>query len=242
MKTIPKEILELNLKLQNHPMYKDLNNLKALKIFMENHVFAVWDFMSLLKALQRELTCVNVPWTPSQYPPEIVRMINQIVVGEESDIDQNGNAQSHFQLYLNAMNEVGANTKPILEFIKTFNTNTLPEGTKEFVEFNLDIAINTPIHKVAGAFLFGREKVIPEMFQGILNYVEMNQLACPTLKYYLERHIQLDGEEHSHLALKCLESICGNNDNLWIEAIEVGIKSLEIRSNLWNEVKNKINH
>lgn len=125
------------------------------------------------------------------------------------------------------MNEVGANTQPFLNFIKTLNTSELPKGAKEFVDFNLNIALNAPLHKVAGAFLFGREKVIPEMFQGILNYLQSNKLNCPTLAYYLERHIQLDGEEYSHLALACLESICGNNDTKWIEAIETGIKSLE---------------
>jgi hypothetical protein len=240
MREIPNEILAKNKKLQNHPMYKELNDLKSLQNFMEYHVFAVWDFMSLLKSLQRSITCVNVPWSPSIYSQESVRMINQIVLGEESDIDQNGKAQSHFQLYLNAMSEIGANTQPILNFIKTFNTSELPNGAKEFVDFNLDIALNAPLHKVAGAFLFGREKVIPDMFQGILNYLQTNQLNCPTLIYYLERHIQLDGDEHSHLALACLESICGNDDSKWIDAIETGIKSLDQRTLLWNEVQVKI--
>lgn len=240
MRSIPNEILELNQKLQHHSMYKNINDLDSLKIFMQYHVFAVWDFMSLLKSLQCSLTCVSVPWAPSIYPQDVVRMINQIVLGEESDTDQNGKAQSHFQLYLNAMKEVDANTQLVLNFIKDFNTEKIPNGAKQFVDFNLDVAINGPLHQVAGAFLFGREKVIPEMFQGILNYLQTNQLKCPTLIYYLERHIQLDGEEHSHLALACLESICGNDDTKWIEAVEIGIKSLQYRNLLWNEVENKI--
>ena len=240
MRTIPTEILEMNKKLQHHSMYKNINDLDSLRIFMQYHVFAVWDFMSLLKSLQRSITCVSVPWSPSIYPQEVVRMINQIVLGEESDIDQNGKAQSHFQLYLNAMSEVDANPQPILNFIKNFNTLEIPTGAKHFVDFNLNVAVNAPLHHVAGAFLFGREKVIPEMFQGILNYLQSNQLQCPTLIYYLERHIQLDGEEHSHLALACLESICGNDDTKWIEAIDIGIKSLQHRNLFWNEVENKI--
>ena len=240
MRVIPSKILELNQELQKHSMYRELNDLKSLQIFMEYHVFAVWDFMSLLKSLQRSITCVEVPWTPSAYSAESVRMINQIVLGEESDIDHHGKPRSHFELYTNAMTEIGASTEPIFNFIKSFHTSLLPNGAKQFVEFNLNIALNAPLHQVAGAFLFGREKVIPEMFQGILNYLNTNKLNCPTLVYYLERHIQLDGDEHSHLALACLDSICSDDETKWNEAIEIGIKSLELRKTLWNEVQAKI--
>ena len=80
------------------------------------HVFAVWDFMSLLKALQRRLCCVNVPWTLSANPAAC-RLVNQIVLGEESDEDDKGNASSHFEIYRRAMRQCGADTAPIDSFI-----------------------------------------------------------------------------------------------------------------------------
>jgi hypothetical protein len=47
--------------LLHHPLYRHIGDLTALRVFMGHHVFAVWDFMSLLKTLQRHLCCVRGP-------------------------------------------------------------------------------------------------------------------------------------------------------------------------------------
>jgi hypothetical protein len=116
IKNIQTEIEPLRQEIINHKVYGVIKDIKALRIFMQYHVFAVWDFMSLLKALQNNLTCTNVPWFPVG-SADTRFLINEIVVGEESDVDQNGNRISHFELYLQAMKEAQANTTIIESFL-----------------------------------------------------------------------------------------------------------------------------
>lgn len=233
-------------KLSNHTLYQKVKTVSDLQIFMESHVFAVWDFMSLLKRLQREITCVEIPWNPSQYPKNVVRLINEIVLGEESDKDREGLACDHFTLYLRAMNDLGADPGRLLSFTRDLDFKKwCSPAESEFVAFNLDLAKNGAIHEVAAAFFFGREKLIPDMFTSILgdfskNLVEAAQINFPNLRYYLERHIEIDGGEHSHQAHDCLMSLCGDDQVKWEEARLAGVRSLILRSALWDEVENSL--
>ena len=81
-------------KIVNHPLYSHIQRPIDLHRFMEHHVFAVWDFMSLLKALQIKLTGTNLPWVPVG-DPEIRYLINEIVLAEETDLDLDGKRRSH---------------------------------------------------------------------------------------------------------------------------------------------------
>ena len=223
-------------RLVTHPLYKEIKDLKSLRAFMETHVFAVWDFMSLLKSLQREITCVSVPWRPSGYSSELLRFINQIVLGEESDVDQNGKAVSHFELYLSGMDEVGADTSTIRSFIKAPDLDLIPESARDFVKYNLSLAESgTPV-EVASAFFFGREKLIPEMFDSMVKILESHRIEAPTFKYYLERHIEVDGGEHGPLAERCLKELIGENPESQRLAEKTALESLKARSSLWDKV------
>lgn len=109
IQSIQSNIEHLRQQIINHKVYSVVNEIEDLKIFMQYHVFAVWDFMSLLKSLQNNLTCTEVPWFPKG-SAETRFLINEIVVGEESDIDLNGVRKSHFELYKDAMLQCGADT------------------------------------------------------------------------------------------------------------------------------------
>lgn len=218
-----------------HEIYNRLNDVKSLKHFMSYHVFAVWDFMSLLKSLQKEITCVEVPWRPSSYSTELVRFINQIVVGEESDVDPKGNAVSHFELYLKGMNEVGANSSGLFDFLPAMNCEALLPGIREFVSENLRLARAGDPVEVAAAFFFGREKLIPSMFSSMVEVLNKEHVVAPTFLYYLERHIQVDGEEHGPLAMKCLDELIKGSKMKEELAMKAGLNALYLRKHLWDE-------
>lgn len=221
-------------KLVAHPIYQSLDSVQSVRLFMENHVFAVWDFMSLLKSIQNKVTCTSIPWKPSPYSADVVRMINEIVLGEESDLDPEGLPCSHFELYLRAMEEVGANTAPIKDFLGTMDTTLIPKSVRPFVEFNLDLALNGRVEEVIAAFFYGREKLLPNVFESILSVLESANIHCPTLIYYFKRHIELDGDSHGPLAEKCLSEVCGNDEAKKLRAQYSGVQSLRMRESLWD--------
>ena len=65
-----------------HSLNRALETPADLRCFMEFHVFAVYDFMSLIKRLQKDLTCLDIPWLPPNR--KHARLINEIVMGEVS--------------------------------------------------------------------------------------------------------------------------------------------------------------
>ena len=243
------KVLEINKKIQvykeeivNHPLYKKLNSVEDIAILMEHHVYAVWDFMSLLKALQSILTCTSSPWKPVG-DKQIRRLINSIVLEEESDIDADGNPASHYEMYLDAMKQSGANTSPIECFVKDVSSNNIPlvgEGIDGFLKSTFDVIDSGEAHKIASAFTFGREDLIPDMFTAIVEEYNTNN-KLDKFVYYLERHIELDGGEHGPLALQLISDLCGEDEIKWKEVEETAIESLIARKKLWDVVSNSLN-
>ncbi|MBD64772.1 MAG: hypothetical protein CME62_06170 [Halobacteriovoraceae bacterium] len=232
-------ILNFQNQLVSHPVYNQLNSLENIQTFMKYHVFAVWDFMSLLKSLQKEITCVELPWLDSRYSAETVRLINEIVLSEESDVDEQGVATSHFALYLRAMKEVGADTSLIETFLETQDYSMLPEELAEVVQFHIDLAQRGKVHEVAASFFYGREKLIPDMFISIVQTIILSGVTCPAFTHYLNRHIELDGGDHGPKAEACLNQLL-KTDKDKSESEAIAMKSLEMRDKLWNFILSEI--
>jgi hypothetical protein len=250
LEKIKKAVEPLRQQIVNHKVYSMINDLDDLKIFMQYHVFAVWDFMSLLKALQNNLTCTSIPWFPKG-SADTRNLINEIVVGEESDVDSFGVRKSHFELYLDAMLQCNADTSKMKRFIEelqhsgdfdlAYAASDAPKEARDFVDFTFKIIGSNKPYLQSAIFTFGREDLIPGMFISLVNDIHNNfPDSISIFKYYLERHIEVDGDHHSHLALQMTSNLCGTNAELWEEAELATIESLQRRIDLWDGVYNQI--
>ncbi|WP_426060658.1 DUF3050 domain-containing protein [Hymenobacter sp. B1770] len=244
---LQQEVAQCRHLLLNNNLYYRLQTLSDLRQFMEHHVFAVWDFMSLLKALQRELTCVRVPWVPTPNPATR-RLVNEIVLEEESDVDPEGNPISHFELYLRAMKECGADTEPIERLIaalqaghtltQALDAARVPDSVRQFVETTFAIIRSGQPHAVAAAFTFGREDLIPAMFRQLVGELrDRFPGQLDTFTYYLDRHIQLDEEVHAPLAQQMVRELCADDPDRWIDCQQVTVQCLEARMVLWDGIR-----
>jgi len=251
---LPLQNIEIKqLELTTHPLLSTnvIQSIEDLCVFMEHHVYPVWDFMSLAKALQHRVCPSSDLWLPTQHTrDESARLINEIIWGEESDKDLGGGSISHFDLYLQAMDEIGAKTEPVLKFLKVVeeegidfaldNCPWVPEICIEFMRNTFSYIKTGKKHVIASAFTYGREAVIPGMFRGILQQLNINSYEAKKFHYYLKRHIELDGDEHGPMATKLVENLCGNDPLAYVEAERVAIDAMNSRINFWDQLEKKL--
>ena len=218
---------------------------------MEHHVFAVWDFMSLLKTLQQQMCCTNVPWIPNS-SSFACRLVNEIVLGEESDEDGEGAYVSHFEMYCRAMKQCGADTSSIDDFVSALKRgepvasalrkSKVKEPAVQFVKNTFEIIESRDICAIASAFTFGREDLLPDVFRKIIEELHNGMVgSLDRFRYYLDRHIAVDGDSHGPMAERIVEHLCGNDSGKWKVAESAAIASLQSRLNLWNSVADTLN-
>lgn len=228
-----------------HPLYAAIDDLPRLRAFMQVHVFAVWDFMCLAKRLQRELTSLEPLWRPPRRPA-LARFINGVILGEESDLGPDHDATSHCELYVAAMKEVGADTTGIERFLRMIEDDVevevalaaagAPLAARTFVRHTLADALDGSPPEVLSAFLFGREDLIPDMFARILPRWRESRDAR-RFTYYVERHIELDGDDHGPAAQRALIELCGTDPAAWAAARRAAEDAIAARIALWDRVR-----
>ena len=231
-------------RLIRHPIYGLVNTPERMRLFMQTHIWAVWDFQSLLKSVQQQLSCVTVPWVPTP-DPEARRLINEIVLDEESDELPNGSFASHFELYLRSMESAGADTNPISCVIdrirsgdpisEVLQDSTVPTEAREFVNRSFSIIHSGNSHRIVAAFTYGREDIIPDMFrQVVVKLATYSPEIWGQFRFYLERHIEHDDDRHGPVCRRIVATMCGNDPVRWAEASETARHALEARIALWD--------
>lgn len=250
MKPTKEHLEQKKSQLSAHPIFSEIHSLPVLRRFMETHVFAVWDFMSLTKRLQQELTCTQLPWLPPR-DPQAARLINEIVLGEESDDRPAQGHYSHFELYLDAMREVGASTTAVERFVAlqqegvsydvALQSIKVNPAAARFVRHTLHTALHAPGHSVAAAFLHGRESVIPQMFQRILDDWGIGIEQAPTFRYYLERHIEVDSDDHGPAAERLLARLVDSDPQREADVYASAIAAVDSRIALWDGLRLSMN-
>ena len=263
MKFPLQRINALQVKLNNHKLISGelIDNIHDLQIFMEHHVFAVWDFMSLIKSLQNHFCPTTNCWVPrnhSKKETKCARLINEIILAEETDYDLNGDdIVSHFELYCEAMEEIGANVDQIRNWIRMLSQGSIPadsyfnfymtknsfskseimpEASAKFIKNTFSHIKSGKPNIIAAVFAFGRERVIPDMFKGLVSQLNLSKIDCPKFHYYLSRHIEIDADEHGPASLELVEYVCRQQPELIIEAEDAAVNAIEARIELWDNL------
>ena len=249
MNSITQNLEPLKNRLRNHSLYSKIKDVDDLNIFSNAHVYAVWDFMSLLKFLQINLTSISIPWFPSKNTTT-AKLINEIVAGEETDEDQQGQPVSHFEMYIDSIEEFGLNTSEIINNLNTLNNiETIDKDiekldiksyVKDFLKFTFSVIKRGKIHEVASVFTFGREDLIPDMFIPLIEGINSENNDLNKLIYYFKRHIEVDGDMHGPMSMEMLSYLCNNDPSKISESALIAEKALLARISLWDGIENEI--
>ncbi|MBW8305505.1 MAG: DUF3050 domain-containing protein [Thiobacillus sp.] len=239
-------IESLRVKLEAHPIYAAVTTLDDLRVFMQHHVYSVWDFMSLIKYLQHEVAPARWPWTPGG-DATVQRFINELVLEEETDIALPGQEgfTSHYMLYLAAMREIGADADTPARFVQqvaeqgieaALASGLAPAPSAAFSRTTFGFLASGRPHTVAAALALGREHVIPSMFRAFLSRMAVTDAQAPSFHYYLNRHVHLDEDFHAPLSLRLLAALCGENADKWREAEAAAEAAVNARLQFWDGV------
>jgi hypothetical protein len=231
-------ILALSERLISHEIYKSITTVEQAQRYMEYQVWCVCDFMSLGKSIQTELGCYSIPWLPPTRTDLLVA-INAILAEEETDVGPDKLRASHFEIFLKAMRQAGANTRPVEAFIKDLRAGmpfekaiakpAVPAAARDFFMTTMSIA-NGPLQGRVACFCVTREELVPRMFDAFIHNLSKHRDPRLTwFLWYLKRHVQLDTSKHGPRSRFLLNEVLGQDSRRLNAARKVVERALKAR-------------
>ena len=197
---LQKQIKPLRDQLMDHPLYISIREKEDLRIFMEGHVYAVWDFASLINGLCTRLTHLG---DHSELDNESLLALLSAITNQGPETE--GKPFGLFSDYRNAMQLAGASTFEIDDLVNRVRQGTPPERAildsklpgyvVQFLDHTFSILRENNLVVMAATFAFGRGGLIPELFSRMVDKrVQEGDESLTGLQAYLNGYIEVGSE------------------------------------------------
>ncbi len=233
--------------LENHKLYERVADEASLRLFIEHHVICVWSYNFLLRDIHQELVTMIHPLN-SQSQKEAIRLVSEMILEEEVEEQNDGTLVSHLEIYLEAMQDLGANISPIVSFFdlqdsgQTWQTALkhahFPTAVSRYARKMSRIA-EGPLHERAAALFYEGEPFIPDAFLMRLGLLG-NAVKIGRLLDYFERHIEGLKRPGFSASGRLVEILCGDDEQMALEAEKAAEEAMKNRVDLWNQISDKL--
>ncbi len=229
--------------LETHKLYERVSDENALRTFVEHHVICVWSYSFLLRNIYQELVSVIHPLN-SQGQKEAIRLISEIILDEEVEEQHDGSLMSHMEVYMEAMQDLGADLGPIVTFFDMQDAGADWQDALEAAEFSPAITeyarcigsfFKRPLHERAAILFYEGEPYIPDQFLSKLGLLSSKHRTHRLLDYF-ERHIEGLKRPGFSAAGRLVEIFCGDSDAFNEAAEKAAECAMKARIEFWNQV------
>lgn len=233
--------------LANHKLYERVNDELSLRLFMEHHVICVWSYNFLLREIHQELVGLIHPLN-SQSQKEAIRLVSEMILEEELEEQQDGSLLSHFEIYLEAMQDLGANISPIVSFFDLQDSGQNWQTALKHARFPTAVSryarkmnrfAQAPLHEKAAALFYEGEPFIPDTF--LLRIGQLgNTVKIGRLLDYFERHIEGLRSPGFSASGRLVEILCNNDEKMSLEAEQSAEEAMKNRVELWGYITGQL--
>ena len=229
--------------LESHRLYTALTRREALATFTEYHVVCAWSYNALLRSLQRDIFTQSLPINSDAHK-EAIRILSEVAIEEQANESDDGQFISHLELYLDAMEDLGANTAPIIGFFDILAGGVGAAKAVEYADFCPEVAayarttvrlLERQFHERAAGLFYEGEYFIPDRFLHQLNRLTP-AVPVDRLLEYFDGHIEGLKRPGYSAAGRLVEIFTADDEILSEEAEQVGEQVMRQRVHLWNTV------